>query len=212
MREFKNLIFDFDGTISDVLEITPALFELVWKDMGRTPPSKETMMSYRGLGPIEIAKREKLPLRKVPMGLQSTVKHLSMLRQKVPVVKGMDVLLRDLKKSGKYDSMHILTSNKTENVEFFLRKYQIEDLFDSITGDLTAFNKPKKLKQLMTKNELKPIECLMIGDENRDLIAANRCGISAIAVEWGLGIKARYKKHKPMRVVANVAELREVLL
>lgn len=212
MNKIKHLIFDFDGTISDVLQITPELFELVWKDMGRTPPSKETMLSYRGLGPIEIAKREKVPMRKVPQALQSTIKHLSKLRRKVPIVSGMDDLLFELRRSSKYETLHILSSNKTVNLTFFLEKYKLTEVFDSVTGDLTAFNKPKKLKQLLQINGLNPEECLMIGDENRDLVAANKCGIRSVAVEWGLGMKSRYKKHKPIHIVSSIEQLREVLL
>lgn len=60
------------------------------------------------------------------------------------------------------------------------------DFFDFIQAGTGIFNKASKIKKLAAREKLKKDETVFIGDEIRDIEAARKSGLVAIAVTWGL--------------------------
>ncbi|MCX6748158.1 MAG: HAD-IA family hydrolase [Candidatus Pacearchaeota archaeon] len=101
----------------------------------------------------------------------------------------------------------ILTSNSKENVEMFLKNNDIKNYFDFVFSDSSIFGKAVILKRLLKELELKKNEIIYIGDENRDIIASKKVGITSIAVTWGYNSKDLLIKEKPDYMVGSPKEI-----
>lgn len=103
----------------------------------------------------------------------------------------------------------ILTSNKVEIVQSFLDKYKL-NFFDFVYSEKGVFSKYKRLKEIVSKHNLKKVETYYIGDETRDIEAAKKQKINAIAVNWGAESNKLLKMSKPDLIITKPNDLLKI--
>ena len=85
-----------------------------------------------------------------------------------------------------------ITSMKNEDLvqamcrHFDVDKYFTEQLGIDLTGTMT---KGALLKEAFRRQNLKPSECVLVGDTDTDVRGANEAGCDCIKVNWGFGFK-----------------------
>ena len=78
-----------------------------------------------------------------------------------------------------------------------------------LNGERT--NKGDLIAYILEKEQLKPEECLMVGDREHDIFGARKNGIETIAVEYGYGSSEELDAAKPKARIQTFADLLQVL-
>ncbi len=105
----------------------------------------------------------------------------------------------------------VLSAMKDDNLKLMINNIKISHFFDGIFGikDNYAREKVSLGKQVVEKLNLKPSECLMIGDTLHDAEVAEQCGFNCILFSGGHVSKQRLET-KCKRIVDSLGELKEI--
>ena len=92
---------------------------------------------------------------------------------------------------------------------FNLLKYFEYPYGSELNGERT--NKGELITYILEKEQLKPEECLMVGDREHDILGARKNGIETIAVEYGYGSSAELDEAKPKARIQQFSQLVSLL-
>lgn len=201
------LVFDFDGTIVDVLaklEDAVDIYNPLAKKFGFRVIDKNDVEDLRGLSTRELFKSLKISIFKVPIFLKEIRKELHSNIDKLKPVPGMDKVLMKLSKRGY--KLGILTSNNQENVRIFLKNHDLE-IFDFIYSGSSTFGKDKVMKKMLEEQNLKAENVIYFGDETRDVEASHKVGFKVVALPWGLNTEKVLRESGADWVVKEVEEI-----
>jgi len=205
----KTLIFDFDGTLVDSMQLYVHGLNAVGADFGlpkidkhnlqemKQSSIKDVMKKY-GIGPVKLTK------------LISTVN--KNVKQEIMTAKFFPKIKPLLVKLAKKYQLGILTSNHVENVVDFLKKQDFEGIFDFVYASKNLFGKDKVLSGLLKKYHLKKQEVLYFGDEVRDIEACQKMQIKIVAVTWGFNEKKLLASKNPDYLFSSPQEIANLLI
>jgi phosphoglycolate phosphatase len=205
---YGTLIFDFDGTIADTLSAIIRLVNEHADEYHIRPLEDGDVDELRGMSNIDIIKKYKVPLVKVPSLVLRAQKELNQRIGEMTLFPGMKDLILGLKGMGV--RLGILTSNSRENVQKFLRS-QALDVFDFIHAEQNFFGKNWALLHLLRKHGLKKDEVLYVGDEVRDIEACQKVGVPVIAVSWGFHRRKLLADKDPTYLVDEPSDIMAIM-
>lgn len=203
-----SLIFDFDGTIADTLSAIVRLVNEHAKEINIKPLAETDVDELRGMSNLDIIKKYKVPLLKVPYLVLRAQKELNHRIGEMSLFPGVKELVLDLKRWG--IRLGILTSNSRENVKKFLQAQNL-DVFDFIHAEQNFFGKNWALLHLLKKFNLKKEEVIYVGDEVRDIEACQKVNIAVIAVSWGFHRRKLLQDKLPTYLVDSPDEIRAIV-
>lgn len=222
---YKNIIFDFDGTLNDSRDYTiQTFFEITKNKVGdkfkdlRDKSPKEILEEFKGATIGDIKRRFKLSLfsiiRTISKVQEEQYKFVSTndkdtVLSELPYYEGIIELVRDLNDSGL--QVYLLSSNKKKVLERMLALADIENCFKEVVGGTKILGKYTKIRSLMKKYKMKSDETVYIGDETRDIEAAKKAGINIISVSWGYSGEKLLRKYKPTHIANTVDELKRTI-
>ncbi len=192
---YKTLVFDFDGTIADTLGETRLIFNRMAPDYGIREVAEHELDHLRHLSLSALLDHLEIPKRRVPTLIARGTGMMRGNITRIKMIEGMSEVLVELRRH--VDSFGILTSNATANVDLFLRTHGLRDQFDFISSTSKLTGKSKHLKAILKTFSLRPGELLYIGDELRDVKAAQKAGIPIAAVTWGFNSRAALAAAEP---------------
>ena len=202
----KTLIFDFDGTLADSFEL---VMEITYELTGVKPLSKQEEARLRKLPLLKAVREVHIPLHQVPrLLIKGRQMMLERIQEVYPFV-GIPEVLQTLHERGYH--MLVISSNSEKNVRAFLRAHKLESFFDGVYGSASVFNKTGSLRRVLRRNRLEPADCLYIGDEVRDVVAATRAHIEPVAVAWGYQAPEALAKYHPYALLQEPKELLKLL-
>ena len=207
--KYRLLVFDFDGTIADTLGETWKIFNELAPDYGIRQVEEDEIAELRHLSIKQILSRLNIPKRKVPSII---ARGTGMMRanidrlQLIPDIKGP---LMELKQQ--VDSFGILTSNSTANVDVFLRNHGMRDLFEFVSSTSKLTGKARHIRAIRKTFSLKSEEMLYVGDELRDVKAAQKAKIPHAAVSWGFNSRESLIAAKPTYIFDKPEEFSALL-
>ena len=207
---YPALIFDFDGTIADTLLAARHHYNQLAEEYGYRTISREELPGIRDLDVKSALAHLNIPKRKVPLLLARGRRLLKNNIRFLPLIEGMAEALPLLRKKAHF--FGILTSNATENVEAFLEEHRIRELFTFISSTSKLSGKSKHLRSIARTFSLNPAEILYIGDEIRDIRAAQKAGIDIAAVTWGFNSRDSLAVRSPLHLVESPAELTKLIM
>ncbi|MGH7194718.1 MAG: HAD-IA family hydrolase, partial [Candidatus Saccharimonadales bacterium] len=140
-----------------------------------------------------IARSLGIPWRRLP-GLFFKGRHeMSPAMRNIGPFDGMTDMLREL--HAERHGLFILSTNTTRNINKFLRRHKLDGYFDEVYGGVGMFGKTPALRRLLREQHIDTGKAVYVGDEVRDVMAAQALGVRAIAVTWGFArsedLKAR---------------------
>lgn len=201
--EKKVIIFDFDGTIADTLDLGIEIFNDLSGKFRYKKISEADRQIFREKTSREIVRSLKVPFISLPFLARSVKRELTKEILNVKPVKGMHDALHEL--HNEHVTLGILTSNTKTNVEQFLKHNDIA-VFDFIATS-SLFRKHRYLKPIADKFKINHNQVFYIGDETRDVDAAKQAGVQAIAVTWGVNSRERLQQHNPDYLIDTPQQL-----
>jgi phosphoglycolate phosphatase-like HAD superfamily hydrolase len=204
----KVALFDFDGTIAASVKVGVAVFNEMAREYGFSEITPENIPALRAKSARQVARELGIPRLKIPMVVRRLRKGLKKRIATVKPVAGIKPILFALKRNG--CELGIVTSNSKANVLTFLKKNKLE-IFDYIRAGRGIFYKATAIRRTIARNHLESHETIYVGDEIRDVIAARKNKITAIAVTWGTNSRKGLEKENADFVVDTADELATIL-
>lgn len=219
MKNYKYVLFDLDGTLTDPKEgITKSVayaleaygihvedLDSLCKFIG--PPLKDSFVKFYGFSEEQ--------------GYEAVEKYREYFRPhgvyENKVYAGVDKLLAELKASGK---MTILaTSKPTVFANTILEHFDLMKYFDVVCGSELDGSRVKKgdvityaLEQVAEKDTgFDKSKAVMIGDREHDILGAKENGLDSIGVLYGYGDRAEHEAAGADYIVETVEELIKTL-
>lgn len=202
--QFKNqfILFDFDGTLVDsgkelINACNQTLTEYGYRAEITHTELRKTLLS-------DSLKQRSIPFWRLPFLQKRSLKIMSEHIDAINPFTGTREFLLALKAQG--FNLGILTSNAKNNVEYILRKHNLE-LFDVIYSGASIFGKAKVFNSFLNEYNLDTSQVIYVGDETRDIQAAHKVGVPIISVTWGNNNRDLLEQEKPELLIDTQAEL-----
>lgn len=203
------VLFDFDGTIADSIETSIRVINQLAKEFAYPPIDVEEVKRLQNLSSREIIKQTEISIFKLPFLLRRFMVEMRQEVQQIDVIPGMKETLQTLKARGNY--LGIVSTNSEENVRSFLKTQQLDELFNVVVCSSQPFGKSRLIKRILRQNQLDPRSVFYVGDETRDIEAAKKSGVSAIAVTWGFNSSQVLAAHQPDFLVQTPDQLLDLV-
>lgn len=209
MNKYKNIIFDFDGTLADTYPFIDKLVREIAPKFGINNVTPEMLSEAKNLSVEEV-------LEKYDVSKLNFIKFSFIYRQKlnseigdIPYFDGIKETIQELNNRGY--RMGVITSNSKRNVRKFLKTHGMKDSFEFVANRIFFFAKYKTIQKWIKKKGWKKEETVYVGDEIRDVIEAKKAGISVISATWGFNDKTGLVAAKPDEVIDDVSQLLLIL-
>ena len=219
MKNYKYVLFDLDGTLTDPKEgITKSVayaleaygihvedLDSLCKFIG--PPLKDSFVKFYGFSEEQ--------------GYEAVEKYREYFRPcgvyENKVYDGVDKLLTELKASGKM--IILATSKPTVFTNTILEHFDLMKYFDVVCGSELDGSRVKKgdvityaLEQVAEKDTgFDKSKAVMIGDREHDILGAKENGLDSIGVLYGYGDRAEHEAAGADYIVETVEELIKTL-
>ncbi|MEG4998006.1 HAD-IA family hydrolase [Microcoleus sp. B4-D4] len=204
----KVIIFDFDGTLADTIDILLSITNRLSAEFGFKSATKEELAQLSNLNSWEILRYSGISLFKFPMLIRKLRSELRSEISDVQLFPGIKEVLLELKRRD--FQLGIITSNSRENVLESLENNSLQDIFTFIYSGST-FGKHKVINKWLKKEKINPQEVFYVGDEIRDIDAARKTGIKIIAVGWGFNSQEVLALHHPDFLIERPQQLIEIM-
>lgn len=212
---FKALIFDWDGTLVDSLDHIVSSLRRAAADQGLPVRPDEALRDIIGLGMVEaldrlypgIDKAQILALRDLYAG-----HFFSQEVSTKSLFPGVQEMLPVLTERG--HQLAVATGKSRRGLDWALKTTGLGDFFPltRCADETRSKPDPLMLQEILTQLALAPAQAVMVGDTIYDLEMAQRIGMPAIGVTWGVHSPEQLLAYKPLAVVNSVAELSSLLL
>ena len=210
-KNYKYIIFDFDGTINNTSHGIYATFTKVLEHFGI---DASTVDLSQHIGPPLIDSYTHL------VGEDNCAQAIE-LHKKVYdelnaiedsfLYDGIVEVLTKLRQSGKY-VMAIASSKYEPHAITSLKYHKIGQYFDFVYGQTERRGfKVDVLRQLIDDNGWDRSLCLMIGDTLHDVQGAHACGIDVVAVTYGFGKRDELIQAHPIAICNSPLEIVDML-
>jgi phosphoglycolate phosphatase len=174
------IIFDFDGTIANTFDYAVVFLS---KEGGKYPLAKDQKEALHGLSMAGIARHVGIPWHRMPGLFFKGRQQMNPAMKNIEPFDGMQDVIRQL--HAKRHKMFILSTNTTRNINKFLRHHDMERYFTYVYGGVGMFGKAPALRRLLREQHVETRKAVYVGDELRDVMAAQSLGVPVIAVTWG---------------------------
>lgn len=198
------ILFDFDGTIADSLEVLVACMNAVAEHHGHS--GRATVSLLRTTPTRKVAKALGVRFWQVPGLLKEVLSEFENRLDDVQVHPDVSELLEEL--SGRAQ-LGVVSSNDPAIVRSFLKSRGLKKYFPTVEGG-SLFGKHRLITRV--KKGLGVRHVAYVGDEVRDVLAAKRARVDSLAVSWGLQDAQVLLRARPTMLASSVDEARELLL
>lgn len=182
LRRYRMVVFDFDGTLADSFPFFLDALDTLADIHNFRRIDRSELDTLRALSARQALKHIGLPLWKAPRVGDHFKTLMAQNAHRISLFPGITSMLRQLHDSGL--ALAILTSNSEQNVRTVLGS-EASSLFSHWQCGSTLFGKADKLRRLLDESSFAREDVLCIGDEVRDMEAAQREKTDFGAVAWG---------------------------
>lgn len=217
---YKYLLFDLDGTLTDPKEGITNCVKHGLSALGLTETDENVLLSFIG-PPLEESFANIYNLNE-----EDTNFAIATFRERYGTIglyenrafDGVKEMLANIKRQCPDKKIALATSKPKKFALLILEKYGLLEYFDILDGSNLDGTKTRKdeviasvLEQLgLSDNE--HADCLMIGDRKHDVYGARQFGIDCIGVEFGYAEEGELKESGAKYIVDTLEELETFLL
>lgn len=205
MNNSKHIIFDFDGTIANSIELALNTYNRIAPEYKCKPIHEEFRHLLSSKKPQKYFKEYGITTFKLFLLVIRIRKELSKHISDIKPVNNIITSLHELKNAG--FKLGILTSNSSKNVHKFLEYNNLSGVFDFVHSASNLFGKDKVFKRLIKRKDISIKNTIYIGDETRDIEASKKAGLPIIGVSWGLTERKILETLQPNQIADDPKEL-----
>ncbi|MGD6849239.1 HAD family hydrolase [Rossellomorea aquimaris] len=216
MDNYKMILFDLDGTLSDPKEGITKSVQYALEKMGMVETDFDKLKRFIG-PPLQVSFAEYYNFdeehtQRAIDFYRDRFKETGMFENKL--YSNIPLLLKSLKEQ-QY-TLVVATSKPTVFSKQILKYFNIDQYFDLIVGsnlDGTRTSKTDIIQYILDKyKDHQQDDFIMIGDRKHDIIGAKNTGIDSIGVTYGYGSFEEISQSKPTYIVKNVEQLKDILM
>ena len=204
---YRLVIFDFDGTLADTFPSFLRHMEQIVERFKLRRIDPDGLERLRGCGAREIMAELGLPLWKVPMVAKAFRELMAEDVGQTQLFPGVPQVLECLIASGCL--LAIVSSNAERNIRTVLG----EELAGKITVfecGAALFGKAARFRKVLKRTGIPAAEAVAVGDEIRDLEAAQEAKIVFGAVSWGYTKPEALKARSPAWIFSEISEVEKL--
>ncbi len=179
---YRLVMFDFDGTLADTFPLFGELLGEIIQRYGLRPVQAEDIESLRRMRTAEILKRIGVPRWKLPLIMRDARARMAVRREEISLFDGVRPLLTRLSEQGV--ALAVVSSNREDTVRAVLGDALAARVQQFACG-AGLFGKPAKIRRVLRATNVSAQYAALVGDESRDIDAARRMRVAAVAVTWG---------------------------
>lgn len=199
-------LFDFDGTLTD----STTWFHDTVNEAARRHKFRELSYDEREMlrdrSSMDILRYCGVPRWKLPA--ISRTMHAAMARD-------IDTFEPFAFVQGLFDTLHaegirigVVSSNTADNIRHILGP-ALAGRVDHYETGAAMFGKARRFKRAIRKMDATRTIC--VGDEERDILAARKLGLPALAVTWGFATRSALERANPVAIVDDPKQLLEAI-
>ena len=216
MKQYKTILFDLDGTLTDPgVGITKSV-EYALNRYGISVPDRAVL--YPFIGPPLIDSFMKYYGFSKEQAVEAVEVYREYFRVKGlyenEVYHGVTELLKALKEAGK--TLLIASSKPEKFVLTILEHFDLLPYFDFVGGasmDETRSKKDDVVRYVLeAANVTDPATAILVGDRKFDVHGAHAFGLDAIAVTYGYGSLEELTEARPEYLAASPEEVERILI
>lgn len=200
------IIFDFDGTIADSFDY---IVDFLASEAGRPALTAAQKQTLRGHSMAAIGRQFGLSWWQLIRLFFKGRRQMHRVIGKVKPFDGMPEVIRKLHAEG--HELFILSHNTVNNIHTFLHHYKLHTYFLEVYGGVRLFGKSAVLRRLLKEQSIEKENALYIGDELRDVQAAQSIKLRVIAVTWGFARPADLEARAPTALANEPTDLIRIL-
>ena len=211
-KQYKYVIFDFDGTINNT---SPGIYATFSKVLAHFGVDATTVDLSRHIGPpLNDSYTHLVGAKNCAQAIELHKKVFAddNAAENSFLYDGIVDVLDKLHKSGKY-TLAIASSKYEPHAIVSLEYHKIGHFFDYVYGQTEQRGfKAEVLRQLIDDHGWERDKCLMIGDTLHDVEGAHLNGIDVVAVTYGFGKRDELEKSHPIALCNSPGDIIDLLL
>ena len=178
----KCIIFDFDGTLSNSIQIFIKAYNKFAEAEGYNKVAFEELDDLKKMSIPERCRYLNFPIRNIPFAAPKLYRHVRDMKETLPLFPGIKQMLDDLHSQGIHIS--IISSNASDIIDNSLKSNGIHYVKDILSSKY-IFSKDKLIKKFLKQYQYTPSDAFYVGDEQRDIDACKKTGLPFIWASWG---------------------------
>jgi phosphoglycolate phosphatase-like HAD superfamily hydrolase len=211
----KALCFDVDGTLSDTddlyaAKVSPYLPRVLFPNPDET--ARRLVMWVESPGNALLGYADKVGVDdEMGVFLDWLSRHRRKPLKKFILIPGVVEMLEALK--GRYP-MSVVSARHEQSTLRFLEQFDLVKYFTAVITGLSAPHTkpfPDPIYLAADKMDVRPEECLMIGDTTVDIRAGKSAGAQTVGVLCGFGEEQELREMGADLILSNTHEVAEVL-
>lgn len=213
-RPVELVIFDWDGTLMDSVQLIVRCMQRAIEDMALEPRSDSAVSNIIGLGLVEavsalypgsseaFANRLAEHYRNHWFGVSQGPEGL---------FPGVPQLLETLQQQGV--KIAVATGKSRRGLDLVLQETRLESTFDAsrCADETRSKPHPQMLFELLETLSIPAEAAVMVGDTEYDLEMAARAKIASIGVCYGVHSAERLQQHNPLACIEQIGAIREIV-
>ncbi len=211
---FRNVVFDFDGTLIDSRNDIAGAQLWVLNQLGVTHYKPEDIFPYIGKS-LQVTFTHLLPPELHPriddaVGMYREY-YLPRALLTTKVFPGVRETLDKLLERGV--RMAVASTKKQAQLLRVAEHFSIVRYFVQLQGsdDIPYKPDPSIVNKIIAEQQWQPDETLMVGDTDSDVLAGQRAGIETCAVTYGSLTEEQLRAYSPDYIIRNMPELLKVV-
>ena len=205
---YKLVIFDFDGTLADSFPWFCRILNEVADRFGFKRTEPHEIDALRTMGARDLMRHFGIPAWKMPFIANYIRKRKSQELGETRLFNGVDRMLRELDDAG--IALALVTSNSEPNARAILGT-GIASLIRTYECGVSMFGKAARFRKVLRRTGTRAGDAICIGDEIRDLEAAQKAGIAFGAVTWGYTVPETLIARSPTVIFHSIGEIADRL-
>lgn len=201
---YRLVIFDFDGTLANSFPFFLEVFDTLADAHGFKRLERDKIEMLRGYDVREMLAHVGLPLWKAPRVAMHFKSLMGESIGRIPLFADARATLEALSHAGV--TLAVVSSNATANVKMALGPEHAR-LVGHYECGVALLGKRPRLRRILARSGVAREEVLCVGDEMRDIDAAQAEGMASGAVTWGYAAPEALMKRKPTVMFSSFDEI-----
>jgi phosphoglycolate phosphatase len=178
----KCVIFDFDGTLSDSIQVFIQAYNDFAEQEGYKKVALEELDDLKKMSIPERCRHLNFPMRNIPFAAPKLYRYIRETRETLPLFPDIKEMLDELNSRG--IKIAVISSNASDIIKNCLESNGINYVHDILSSKY-IFSKDKLIKKLLKQYDYTSEDAFYTGDEQRDIDASKRAGLRVVWASWG---------------------------